>query len=131
MGDTASAEKRKVDKTERDLAAVTDKSEKAQREVIAAEREKRRIEEEKNKLDSQVSRLEADLRSVTREKDRYKEDSESARVKNRENLSQTQEGMKAFKDQIDTLKQELSDEKRSGRDLKRQLEENQFWSWTN
>jgi len=123
LKDTASAEKRKVEKTERELAAVTDKSEKAQREVIAAEREKRRIEEEKNKLDSQVSRLEADLRSVTREKDRYKEDSESARVKNRENLSQTQEGMKAFKDQIDNLKQELSDEKRSGRDLKRQLEE--------
>merc|ERR1711872_647062 len=117
LKDTASAEKRKVEKTERELAAVTDKSEKAQREVIAAEREKRRIEEEKNKLDSQVSRLEGDLRSVTREKERYKEESESARLKNRENLSQTQEGMKAFKDQIDALKQELSDEKRSGRDL--------------
>merc|ERR1712025_872009 len=116
LKDTASAEKRKVEKTERELAAVTDKSEKAQREVIAAEREKRRIE-------TQVSRLEGDLRSVTREKERYKEESESARLKNRENLSQTQEGMKAFKDQIDALKQGLSDEKRSGRDLKRQLEE--------
>merc|ERR1712025_568816 len=116
LKDTASAEKRKVEKTERELAAVTDKSEKA-------EREKRRIEEEKNKLDTQVSRLEGDLRSVTREKERYKEESESARLKNRENLSQTQEGMKAFKDQIDALKQELSDEKRSERDLKRQLEE--------
>jgi len=123
LKDTASAEKRKVDKTERDLAAVTDKSEKAQREVIAAEREKRRIEEEKNKLETQISRLETDLRSVTREKDRYKDESESARLKNRENLTQTQEGMKAFKDQIDVLKQELSDEKRSGRELKRQIEE--------
>merc|ERR1719499_1595949 len=123
LKDTASAEKRKVDKTERDLAAVTDKSEKAQREVIAAEREKRRIEEEKNKLETQISRLETDLRSVTREKDRYKDESESARLKNRENLTQTQEGMKAFKDQIDVLKQELSDEKRSGRELKRQIDE--------
>merc|ERR1712054_345024 len=60
LKDTASAEKRKVDKTERDLAAVTDKSEKAQREVIAAEREKRRIEEVKNKLETQISRLETD-----------------------------------------------------------------------
>merc|ERR1711970_431661 len=47
----------------------------------------------------------------------------AARQKNRENLSQTQEGMKAFKDQIDSLKQELSEEKRSGRDLKRQIDE--------
>jgi len=123
LKDTASSEKRKTEKTERDLAAVSDKSEKAQRELIAAEREKRRAEEEKNKLDSQVSRLETDLRSVTREKDRYKDESDTARTKNRENLSQTQEGMKAFKDQIDNLKQELSDEKRSGRDVKRQIDE--------
>jgi len=123
LKDTASAEKRKVEKTERELAAITDKSEKGQREIIAAEREKRRVEEEKNKLDTQVSRLETDLRSVTREKDRYKEESDAARLKNRENLSQTQEGMKAFKDQIDALKEELSVEKRSGRDLKRQIDE--------
>merc|ERR1712156_105020 len=73
--------------------------------------------------ESQVSRLETDMRSVTREKDRFKDESEAARQKNRENLTQTQEGMKAFKDQIDVLKQELSDEKRSGRELKRQIEE--------
>merc|ERR1712083_1180250 len=42
---------------------------------------------------------------------------------NRENLTQTQEGMKAFKDQIDILKQELQDEKRAGRDSKRQMDE--------
>merc|ERR1711972_112679 len=59
----------------------------------------------------------------TREKDRYKDESESARIKNRENLTQTQEGMKAFKDQIDVLKQELTDEKRAGRELKRQIDE--------
>merc|ERR1712038_598711 len=48
---------------------------------------------------------------------------DSARQKNRENLTQTQEGMKAFKDQIDILKQELQDEKRAGRDSKRQMDE--------
>merc|ERR1712002_920368 len=47
----------------------------------------------------------------------------AARQKNRENLTQTQEGMKAFKEQIDILKQELQDEKRSGRDTKRQIDE--------
>ena len=31
--------------------------------------------------------------------------------------------MKAFKDQIEILKQELSDEKRSNRDLKRQIDD--------
>jgi len=123
LKDTASAEKRKTEKTERDMSAVTDKAEKAQRELIAAEREKRRAEEEKSKLDTQVGRLETDLRSVTREKDRYKDESDTARQKNRENLSQTQEGMKAFKDQLDALKQELSDEKRSGRDKQRQIDE--------
>merc|ERR1711936_891246 len=123
LKDAASAEKRKVDKMERDLASVTEKSEKAQRELIAAEREKRRSDEDKTKAESQVSRLETDLRSVTREKDRYKDECDTARQKNRENLTQTQEGMKAFKDQIDILKQELQDEKRAGRDSKRQLEE--------
>ena len=70
-----------------------------------------------------MSRLETDLRSITREKDRYKEECDAARQKNRENLTQTQEGMKAFKEQIDILKQELQDEKRSGRDTKRQIDE--------
>merc|ERR1712088_38556 len=111
------------DKMERDLSSVTEKSEKAQRELIAAEREKRRSEEDKTKAESQVSRLETDLRSVTREKDRYKDECDTARQKNRENLTQTQEGMKAFKDQIDILKQELQDEKRAGRDSKRQMDE--------
>merc|ERR1712088_286049 len=111
------------DKMERDLASVTEKSEKAQRELIAAEREKRRSDEDKTKVESQVSRLETDLRSVTREKDRYKDGCDTARQKNRENLTQTQEGMKAFKDQIDILKQELQDEKRAGRDSKRQMDE--------
>jgi len=123
LKDAASAEKRKVDKMERDLASVTEKSEKAQRELIAAEREKRRSDEDKTKAEAQVSRLETDLRSVTREKDRYKDECDSARQKNRENLTQTQEGMKAFKDQIDILKQELQDEKRAGRDSKRQMDE--------
>merc|ERR1712088_1236440 len=111
------------DKMERDLASVTEKSEKAQRELIAAEREKRRSDEDKTKVESQVSRLETDLRSVTREKDRYKDGCDTARQKNRENLTQTQEGMKAFKDQIDILKQEFQDEKRAGRDSKRQMDE--------
>ena len=123
LKDAASAEKRKVDKMERDLSSVTEKSEKAQRELIAAEREKRRSDEEKTKAEAQVSRLETDLRSVTREKDRYKDECDTARQKNRENLTQTQEGMKAFKDQIDILKQELQDEKRAGRDSKRQMDE--------
>merc|ERR1719205_566547 len=123
LKDAASAEKRKVDKMERDLSSVTEKSEKAQRELIAAEREKRRSDEDKTKAESQVSRLETDLRSVTREKDRYKDECDTARQKNRENLPQTQEGMKAFKDQIDILKQELQDEKRAGRDSKRQMDE--------
>ena len=123
LKDAASAEKRKVDKMERDLSSVTEKSEKAQRELIAAEREKRRSDEDKTKAEAQVSRLETDLRSVTREKDRYKDECDTARQKNRENLTQTQEGMKAFKDQIDILKQELQDEKRAGRESKRQMDE--------
>jgi len=121
--DNSSAEKRKSDKMERDLVSVTEKSEKAQRELIAAEREKRRAEEEKTKIETQVSRLETDMRSVTREKDRYKDECDSARQKNRDNLTQTQEGMKAFKDQLDVLKQELVEEKKSGRDSKRSGDE--------
>merc|ERR1719336_301453 len=123
LKDQASAEKRKCEKMERDMVSLSDKVEKAQREVIGVEREKRRMEEEKNKVDNQVSRLEQDLRSITREKDRYKDEAEAARQKNRENLAQTQDGMKAFKDQIESLKQELTDEKRSTRDLKRQVED--------
>ena len=123
LKETTSSEKRKFDKMERDLSSTTDKAEKAQREIIAAEREKRRAVEEKSGLEAQINRLETDLRSLTREKDRFKDESESARQKNRENLSQTQEGMKAFKDQIDILKQELSDEKKASREYKRQLDE--------
>jgi len=123
LKDTASSEKRKSEKLERDLAAASDKSEKAQRELIAAERERRKAEEEKSRLETQSGRIEQELRSITREKDRYKDESEQARQKNRENLTQTQEGMKAFKDQIDILKQELADEKRSGRELKKQIDD--------
>lgn len=43
--------------------------------------------------------------------------------KNRENLNQTQEGMKAFKDQIDILKQEVSEEKKAQKEIKRQMDE--------
>ena len=45
------------------MAGLSDKVEKAQREMIGIEREKRQIEEEKNS----VSRLEQDLRSTTRD----------------------------------------------------------------
>jgi len=123
LKDTSSAEKRKSDKMEREFTQATEKAEKAQRELIASEREKRRVEEEKSGLDVKLNRMETDMRSLTREKDRYKDEVENARQKNRENLTQTQEGMKAFKDQIDILKQELQDEKRNGRDLKRQMDE--------
>ena len=37
---------------------------------------------------------------LVRERDRYKEEAESARQKNRDNLNQTQEGIKAFKEQV-------------------------------
>ena len=37
---------------------------------------------------------------LVRERDRYKDEAEVARQKNRENLNQTQEGIKAFKDQV-------------------------------
>ena len=43
---------------------------------------------------------ESDHRMLTRERDRYKDEAETARQKNRENLNQTQEGIKAFKDQV-------------------------------
>ena len=102
------AERRRAEKLEREVTASTEKSEKAQRELIQAEREKRRIEEDKAKAEDRTSKVEADLRLITRERDRLKEEGESARKKNRDNLQQTQEGIKAFKDQIDTLKTELS-----------------------
>lgn len=121
--DIGSSDKRRADKSERDITAANEKAEKAQRELIAAEREKRRYEEDKAKFESTTSRLESELRSLAREKERYKDESDQARQKNRDNLSQTQEGMKAFKEQIETLKQELSDEKRFARENKRQLEE--------
>ena len=123
LKDAINADKRKYEKMERDLSSATEKADKAQRELIAAEREKRKAEEERSRMETQLSRVETDIRSLTREKDRYKDESESARLKNRENLNQTQEGMKAFKDQIDILKQDLSDEKKSTRELKRQLDD--------
>ena len=39
-----------------------------------------------------------------REKDRLKDESDKAKQKNRENLAQTEEGLKAFKEQIETLR---------------------------
>ena len=41
---------------------------------------------------------------VSREKDRLKDESDKAKQKNRENLAQTEEGLKAFKEQIETLR---------------------------
>jgi len=122
LKDSAGSEKRKMEKLERDLSSSQEKAEKAQREIIASEREKRKADEEKNRYEAQVGRLETEIRSLTREKDRYRDESETARQKNRENLSQTQEGMKAFKDQIEVLKQELTDEKKSSKELRKQLE---------
>ena len=93
---------------ERDVAIATEKAEKAQREVVTSEREKRRVEEERKGIEDRVAKLDADLRQVCRERDRLRDESESARQKNRDNLAQTQEGIKAFKDQIESLKHELS-----------------------
>ena len=123
LKEAAVNEKKRSEKVDKDLTMAQDKAEKAQREIIASEREKRKSEEEKSRLDTQVSRLETDIRSLTREKDRYKDESENAREKNRANLSSTQEGMKAFKDQIDILKQEVSDEKKANKEIKRQMDE--------
>merc|ERR1712029_606820 len=72
--------------------------------LITAEREKRKSDEEKSKMETSVNKLEGDIRMLNREKDRLKEDCDIAKKANRENLAQTEEGLKAFKDQIDHSK---------------------------
>jgi len=117
------SDKRKVDKLERDLNVANDKAEKSQRELITAEREKRKSDEEKTKMETSVNKLEGDIRMLNREKDRLKEDCDRAKKANRDNLAQTEEGLKAFKDQIETLKTDLQDEKNKHRDTKRTSDE--------
>merc|ERR1711997_964821 len=101
------------------MGAANEKSEKAQRELISAEREKRKAEDDKIRLEDKYSRLESELRSTTREKDRLKEEGDVLKQKNRDNLEQTQAGVKAFKEQIETLKKDLQDEKNKHRDTRK------------
>merc|ERR1712072_936307 len=110
-------------KDEKEVTASTEKSEKAQRELISAEREKRKIEDEKLRLEDKYGRLESELRQTTRERDRIKDECESVKQKNRDNLAQTQDGVKAFKEQIETLKKDLQDEKTKHRDTRKVTDE--------
>lgn len=116
-------DKRKVEKLEREVSVANDKSDKAQRELIAAEREKRRADEDKRRVENNMAKMEGDLRLITRERDRLRDESEQARQKNRDNLQQTQEGLKAFKEQIETLKNDLQEEKTKHRETRRSLDE--------
>merc|ERR1712001_804680 len=53
------------------------------------------------------------------ERDRIKDECETVKQKNRDNLSQTQDGVKAFKDQIETLKKDLQEEKTKHRETRK------------
>merc|ERR1712113_765926 len=83
------------------------------------EREKRKVEDEKLRLEDKYGRLESELRQTTRERDRIKDECETVKQKNRDNLAQTQDGVKAFKDQIETLKKDLQDEKTKHRETRK------------
>merc|ERR1712012_790956 len=112
-------EKRKVERVEKEILAANEKSEKAQRELISAERERRKVEDEKLRMEDKYGRLESELRQTTRERDRIKDECETVKQKNRDNLAQTQDGVKAFKDQIETLKKDLQDEKTKHRETRK------------
>ncbi|CAB4057534.1 unnamed protein product [Lepeophtheirus salmonis] len=101
------------------------KADQAQREVITIEREKRRrIEDEKIRANTNIAKLELEIRNLKSELNNTKEECDTLkRKKNRDNLVQTQDGVKVFKDQISNIKQELIDEQNKVKDT-RELFEN-------
>ncbi|XP_071748056.1 uncharacterized protein [Lepeophtheirus salmonis] len=105
------------------LNIVTDKADQAQREVITIEREKRRIEDEKIRANTNIAKLELEIRNLKSELNNTKEECDTLKRKNRDNLVQTQDGVKVFKDQISNIKQELIDEQNKVKDT-RELFEN-------
>ena len=58
--------------------------------MVTTERERRKQDEDRKALEDRSSKLEGELRLITRERDRLRDESESARQKNRDNLAQTQ-----------------------------------------
>jgi len=66
------------------------------------------------------------LRASQAETQRFKKEIDNLKMKNSANLQQTQEGIKTFKDEIDSLKSELQREKTKLREMK--LENDQILS---
>ena len=105
---------RKVSKLERELALESDKAERSQRELISSQREKRGLEEDKQGLETELARsqVKAPNRSAVvkltiwhfpclkNELKRLQGECDSVKKKNTSNLQQTQEGIKAFKEQV-------------------------------
>lgn len=117
------AETRKVRSLQQEKEIETAKVEKIQKDLVAFQKEKRYLEEEKSRFQSMVTLLEADQKSLKAEYHQLQLDHHSLKGKNTSNLQQTQEGMKAFKEQIDVLKKELLEEKTKNKESKKQLEE--------
>ncbi|TRY80838.1 hypothetical protein TCAL_04328 [Tigriopus californicus] len=116
-------ETRKVRSLQQEKEAETAKFEKVQRDSVAFQKEKRYLEEEKSRFQSMVTLLESDQKSLKAEYHQLQLDHHSLKGKNTSNLQQTQEGMKAFKEQIDVLKKELLDEKTKNKENKKQMDE--------
>ena len=61
-------------------------------------------------------------RYALRDKDRFSKECDSIKAKNSSNLTQTQEGIKAFKEQIESLKTEVRDEKEKAKEAKKAID---------
>ena len=95
------------------------------RSTLSGENEKRQKVErdlsqknkEMDKIKSELNETKKTLDKAKNEKDKLQKEYESVKSKNTSNLHQTQEGIKAFKEQIETLKKEMSEEKNRVKDL--------------
>ncbi len=79
-------------------------------------------EAECKKLEEELVEVRKDLKSSNQEKSRLGREVDRLKLRNNSNLEQTEEGIKTFKHEVDSLKKELAKEKGKSSDLREKLD---------
>ena len=100
-----------IDKLKLDLAESLERQENVNRNMDKVKNEKGQLSREVQKLNNELGTADSKISIMKQQVEDQKAAIEDLKSKSTNHLQQTQEGVKTFKEHIDTLKKELKDEK--------------------
>ena len=105
------SKKEKVERLEKEIETSTQPTTKPRKELIAATEEKRKSGDEKLRLDDKNGRIRLKLIHTSTKLERIKDECISAKEENRKHVRQSKCKHKAGKEQVETLRNDISDAK--------------------